>query len=74
MLLIPIHIGMHCATVIVDITNHKIGYYDSLMIKVSTCLSTIRYVDKPCTGTALCADLNNRSVSPIHHAIVIGTT
>jgi len=29
MVLIPIHLGCHWATVVVDIANKEIGYYDS---------------------------------------------
>jgi len=52
LLLIPFHLGVHWATVVVDFAAKEIVYYDSKPNKITSvtppCLYSIRYVIKTC--------------------------
>ena len=41
MVIVPIHLGAHWATVVIDIKGREIVYYDSLLYEGTHCLNTI---------------------------------
>ena len=41
---VPIHLGSHWATVIIDLTTRRISYYDSIPPTSSPCLNRLRLV------------------------------